>query len=336
MFQRWSRRHGFRPEDGIDNLADVPFLPVGIFKRLLLQSVPDEQIVRVLTSSATSSQTPSRIPLDSVTRNRQIRALLAILVHRLGGARRPFVILDVPPTLESLASQEISARAAGMRGYFMAASSTEYVLRNEGDQLTLDVPKFADVLASLTSRGEAFCLLGYTYLLYNQVVATLRRQGVQFHLPDNAAVLHFGGWKKLADRAVNKSTFLSHTTDVFGIRENAVCDIYGFTEQLGVIYPDAVDGVKRVPTYSEVFVRDPRTLELVEDGEIGLLEFVCPLPHSYPGIAVLLDDMGRVTTRAAGPNGQTGAGFEVVGRASRAEPRGCGDTLPASVYQKAK
>ena len=105
-------------------------------------------------------------------------------------------------------------------------------------------------------------------------------------------------------------------------RPAPIVDIYGFTEQLGVIYPDDARGVKRVPTYSEVLVRDPRSLAVVPNGEVGLLEFVCPLPHSYPGVAVLLDDMGRIVSR----EGDTA--FEIVGRAEKAEARGCGDTLP--------
>jgi phenylacetate-coenzyme A ligase PaaK-like adenylate-forming protein len=108
----------------------------------------------------------------------------------------------------------------------------------------------------------------------------------------------------------------------------SIVDIYGFTEQLGVIYADDSQGVKRAPTYAEVLVRDPRTLEVVPDGAVGLLEFICPLPHSYPGIAVLLDDMGRIISR----DGEQGTGFEVLGRAEQAEARGCGDTLPRQVY----
>ncbi len=101
-----------------------------------------------------------------------------------------------------------------------------------------------------------------------------------------------------------------------------------------MIYPDDSQGVKRTPTYAEVLVRDPRTLEIVPDGTVGLLEFVCPLPHSYPGIAVLLDDMGRIVSRDSGSDGWQGTGFEVVGRAERAEPRGCGDTLPGQIYRR--
>lgn len=332
-FQTWCHKQKFRPQDGGGDLASVPFLPVGIFKRMLLCSVPDEQVVRVLTSSATSSQTPSRIVLDQVTRTRQMRSLTSILMHRIGGRRRPFIILDTPPASEAGASTELSARAAGMRGYLMAATEKEYVLKNDAAGLTLDVDKLIDVIERFKAQKTPFCLLGYTYVLYRYVVAILREKGVHLELPENATILHFGGWKKLGHQAVTRNVLNSHTAEVFGVAPQAICDVYGFTEQLGVIYPDGIDGIKRTPTYSEVFVRDPNTLEVLPDGQTGLLEFVCPLPHSYPGVAVLLDDLGRVVTRDPGPDGATGTGFEIVGRAPRAEPRGCGDTLPAQVYQ---
>jgi hypothetical protein len=220
-----------------------------------------------------------------------------------------------------------------MRGYLMAATETEYVFDRTDAGLTLNVEKLADAIERLKSRNTPFCILGYTYMLYQYVVAPMRAKGLRLALPETAAILHFGGWKRLQDRTVSKSLLNAHAADVFGVAPQAICDIYGFTEQLGVIYPDGADGLKRTPTYSEVFVRDPRTLEVLPDGQTGLLEFVCPLPHSYPGVAVLLDDLGRVVTREPGPDGATGTAFEVVGRAAKAEPRGCGDTLAANVQE---
>ena len=165
-------------------------------------------------------------------------------------------------------------------------------------------------------EGKPFCLLGYTYMLYEHVVRPLREEGIRIELPPSTFVVHFGGWKKLRQQAVTKPVLTDHAAAVFGLAAGSIVDIYGFTEQLGVIYPDDSQGVKRTPTYAEVLVRDPARLEIVPDGDVGLLEFVCPLPHSYPGIAVLLDDMGRIvaaipaaTSRApasrssAGPNG---------------------------------
>jgi hypothetical protein len=327
-YARWLAHQGFDIHGPIGNLADVPFLPVNIFKRLLLSSVGDAQVVRMLKSSGTSSQVPSQVPLDPITRNRQIKALGTILSHRLGSRRRPFLILDAPPEKAAQSDRELSARVAGMRGYMMAASEQQYALRRDGDRMILDREKVLALVEHWTAAGAPFCLLGYTYVLYEYVVRPLREQGSCIRLPPSAFVVHFGGWKKLRQHAVTKSVLTDQACDVFGLPASAIVDIYGFTEQLGIVYPDGPDGIKRTPTYAEILVRDPRTLEVVPDGTVGLLEFVCPLPHSYPGIAVLLDDMGRIVSRDAG-----GTGFEIVGRAERAEVRGCGDTLPRHIYE---
>ncbi|MBN2578675.1 MAG: hypothetical protein JXB10_06755 [Pirellulales bacterium] len=333
-YRRWCEKQQFDPRSGVTDLAAVPFLPVNVFKRLSLSSVPEDQIVRVVTSSATSSQIPSRVTLDQTTRTRQVRALAALLTYLLGGARRPFLLLDAAPTTAA-DGRELSARVAGIRGYLIAATRQEYVLKSEDDRLELDLPRFRRLAAEWTKAGEPFCLLGYTAILYQNVVAPLWTSKERIALPPATKILHFGGWKRLREQAVDKKTLNDRTAEVFGIPPSAVCDIYGFTEQLGVIYPDDAQGLKRAPTYAEVFVRDPRTLEVLPDGQVGLLEFVCPLPHGYPGVALLLDDLGRVVAREPGPDGMTGTGFEIVGRAERAEIRGCGDTLPQRVYEPA-
>jgi len=321
-YARWYRQQGIDPSTPIGTVADVPFLPVGIFKRMFLTSTPDSQIVRVLASSGTSGQVPSRIPLDQTTRNRQMKALGAILSNRLGAERRPFLILDAPPTRSSAEDHELSARVAGMRGYLMAATEQQYALTRDGDLLVLDRDKVLATIARWKAAGKSFCLLGYTYLLYEHVVRPLAEEGARIELPSSTFVIHFGGWKKLRRQAVTKDVLNKRAAAVFGIPPCAIVDIYGFTEQLGVVYPDDSQGVKRAPTYAEVLVRDPRSLKVVPDGEVGLLEFVCPLPHSYPGVAVLLDDMGRIISR------QGDTAFEITGRAEKAEARGCGDTLP--------
>jgi hypothetical protein len=334
-YARWLSHLSINPHDSIKDISSVPFLPVNIFKRLFLSSVADSQVVRVLKSSGTSSQVPSQIPLDQTTRNRQMKALGTILSHRLGGQRRPFLILDVPPEQSSHTDRELSARVAGMRGYLLAATEQQYALRRDGDQLTLDQDKVVEIVRRWTDEGKHFCLLGYTYVLYEYVVRPMREQGLNIELPPSTFVVHFGGWKKLRQQAVTKPVFTNQTAEVFGLSAAAIVDIYGFTEQLGVVYPDDSQGVKWTPTYSEVLVRDPRTMEVVPDGAVGLLEFVCPLPHSYPGIAVLLDDMGRIVSRDPGNGEPPGTAFEVVGRAEQAEARGCGDTLPRQIYKGA-
>ena len=333
-FARWYRRQGVDPAAEIDDLARVPFLPVSIFKRMLLESAGGLEIVRVLKSSATSSQTPSRVGLDRITRDRQMRTLAMLLSALMGPARRPFVVLDAPADQApgQAANLELSARAAGMRGYLMMASEIHPVLETRGGRLELDRAKLEAVLGELGARSAPVCVIGYTYVLYQHVVAPLARAGVSLPLPPGSMVLHFGGWKRLEREAVSRARLNAETAQVFRMAEPSIRDVYGFTEQLGVIYPDDGRGVRLAPVYAEVIVRDPVTLQPVPDGETGLLEFITPLPHSYPGIALLLDDMGRIVSRDQAIDGRCGTRFEVVGRARDAEIRGCGDTLPEQIY----
>jgi hypothetical protein len=324
-FGRWYRKQGLDPDAPVEDLARLPFLPVSIFKRMSLQSV-ETGVVRVLKSSATSSQTPSTVALDAITRDRQMRSLGTLMSALIGPKRRPFVVLDAAPS--AVGNVELSARVAGMRGYLMMATETDYAMDSKTGGAALDAARLRETIASYVSRGTPVCLLGYTYMLYQHVVLPLLREGIRLELPPQSFVLHFGGWKRLASQAVDRARFNEDVFRAFSGEELRIRDIYGFTEQLGIIYPDDGNGIRTAPAYSEVFVRDPYTLRPLPPGESGLLQFLTPLPHSYPGISVLLDDVGRIVSRD-----ERGTRFEVVGRAKGSEIRGCGDTLPDRVYE---
>lgn len=330
-YARWYKKQGVDPQAPVEDLSNVPYLPVTVFKRFSLRSVGDEKVVRVLKSSATSSQTPSSVALDSITRARQMRTLTVLMGDLIGKGRRPFIVFDAPPGKG--ADIELSARVAGMRGYLMMASESHYVLDKTDEGLALNVDKLRELLERFVENKTPICLIGYTYVLYQYVVAGLLKSGVRFELPAGSSVLHFGGWKRLEHLAVEREAFNADVGRVFVMDELRVRDIYGFTEQLGVIYPDDGHGVRLAPAYTEVFARDPFTLKIQPDGVPGLLQFITPMPHSYPGISILLDDMGRVVSRDKCIDGRYGTRFEVMGRARGAEIRGCGDTLPEKVYQ---
>jgi hypothetical protein len=271
------------------------------------------------------------VVLDRVTRDRQMRALALQLSALMGSTRRPFVVLDAAATPG--ADVELSARVAGLRGYLMMASETHYALASEAGRIELDVEKLESMLEGFRAQSMPVCLIGYTYMLYQYVVAPLARAGKRLALPAGSSVLHFGGWKRLERQAVNRARLNEEVSQVFGVSESSIRDVYGFTEQLGVIYADDGRGVRLAPVYSDVIVRDPITLKPLPPGEAGLLEFITPLPHSYPGIALLVDDIGKIVSRDSGENGRYGTRFEVLGRAQGAEIRGCGDTLPEQIYQ---
>ena len=92
---------------------------------------------------------------------------------------------------------------------------------------------------------------------------------------------------------------------------------------MGTVYPSFGNNGCRVPSFSELIVRDTKTLKPVKDGEIGFLQFISPIQTSYPGLSIINDDLGRVVLRS-----NQVVEFEIIGRPESAVPRGCGDTLP--------
>ncbi|MBT4431704.1 MAG: hypothetical protein HOC91_14440 [Nitrospinaceae bacterium] len=332
-YRKWMNKQGFAPSTAFDDLSEIPYLPAALFKHMDLVVGEQDDIVKILASSGVSSQIPSRVPIDNVTRTRQMKALTSVMSDFFGGKRRPFLLADVEPSRAEGNDVNLSARIAGMRGYLMAASQQVYILDDVENQPRLNESLLQKTVEDFKISGTPFSVLGYTYMVYKYVIQPLYEQGICLDFPEETFLLHFGGWKMLQDQAVTREILNEQASAVFGIPAGNVRDIYGFTEQLGVIYPDNGNGVKRTPCFSEVIVRDPLTLEPVPDGEYGLLEFITPLPNSYPGAALLLDDIGRIVTREPGPDGKHGTSFEIIGRAPESEVRGCGDTLPDHIYE---
>ncbi len=318
-------KRGFAPARGVTDLAAIPYLPAQFFKQMVLSTVNGGPTV-TLRSSATTSDTPSQIVVDPVTARRQKLAVVSVLSSYLGADRLPFVVFDADPSLQAATPASLTARGAAIRGFLLAASRADYVMTaNAAGDVSLEVGLLPKAVEGIGS-GERLCLFGFTAILH-QAAAQLREAGERVSLP-NATVLHIGGWKKLQQQAVTKVAFAALMHETFGVPAGRVIDVYGFTEQIGMIYPDCEQGVKHAPVFAEVIVRDPRTLQPADDGQDGLVQCIFPIPHSYPGVSVITDDVGRIVGRDRCGCGRRGTAFVVSGRAPAAEPRGCGDLTP--------
>lgn len=329
-FRRYCERRGVHFDQPLSDLASLPWLPVHAFKLLggrLLSVSPEE--VRVKLQSSGTSGIPSTVLIDRLTAKRQTRAMSLSISEAIGSRRRPFLFMDVDPKTHLA---HLKARGAAVLGYLNYASEAVFCLEPEGEggfTLNHDL-----VLASLEKWQTSLTppvIFGFTYIFYQAVLLPLHQKGLRFLFPDGSQVLHIGGWKKLHDCAVSPEKFKSMIFDVLGIEPRGVVDVYGFTEQMGVNYPDCVAGVKHPPAVAEVIVRDPQTLEPVADGVVGVLQFLTPIPHSYPGNSVLTDDMGRILGRDRCSCGREGVRFEITGRMAKAEVRGCGDVMEMRV-----
>lgn len=297
-----------------EELAAQPWLPVSLFKTHELRSVPEDEVFKVLTSSGTTGQAVSRIYLDRDATAVQTRTLASVMTRLLGPERRPMLIVDAQATVADRRS--FSARAAGIRGMMTLGRQHTFALR---DDMSLDREAVA---AFAAEHGDGPVLLfGFTFMVWRHFVQELAAG--ELDLP-GAVLVHSGGWKKLQDEAVDDARFKAALREQAGIGQAS--NFYGMVEQIGTVFLECEQGHLHAPNAADVLIRDPRTRELLPEGEEGVVQVVSALPTSYPGHSLMTEDLGVVTRRDGCACGRRGATVALRGRIPKAELRGCGDT----------
>jgi acyl-protein synthetase LuxE len=296
------------------SLDEIPYLPVGLFKTHRLLSIPDGQIFKTLTSSGTTGQQVSRVYLDSETARRQTVALSRILQHVLGPDRLPMLVIDTSTLLKN--RKEFSARGAGVLGMMNFGRSHVYALDQE---MNLNLDAVRDFLARF--GGAPFLMFGFTFMVWKYFFEPLQSLGVDL---SQGILIHSGGWKKLADQAVDNATFKARLREATGLRR--FYNFYGMVEQVGSVYMEGEDGMLYPPNFADIIIRDPRTWEPAPMGQPGLIQVLSALPFSYPGHSILTEDLGVIHSVDSGVDGRFGKAFSVIGRVPRSEIRGCSDT----------
>lgn len=333
MYRQFCERKGFNPYNQLTDIKQIPAVAVSVFKNLGfgLSSVPKEDIKLRLQSSATSG-TPSTIVVDKVTSKRQAKAMVKVMQEFIGNERKPFLVMDIDP--RSADRVLLGARFAAITGYLNFASKSGYFLKARNGVSYFDIDAIKEYLTTIPN-DQPVVVFGFTYIMYSNVLMAILAKGEKIQLPRGSKIIHIGGWKKLEAEKVEKSLFNQQLAEGFGIEPTDVIDIYGFTEQMGLNYPDCPCGCKHASSYVKVLARDVVTREVLPDGQEGMMEFISPIPHSYPGNAVLTDDMGIIEKDPC-PYGRPGQRFRITGRMKKAEVRGCGDILSAKLTFSAK
>jgi len=299
------------------SLAQIPWLPVRLFKRIDLISVPQEQIIKKLVSSGTTGQAVSRIYLDSETASLQTKALSKIAGEFIGRQRLPMVIVDDRSFLKDRAN--FNARAAGIIGFSTFGRDHTYLLDENLE------PQWSGLELYLAKHAASPILLfGFTFIVWQHFIERARSKGLNIRFPRGSILVHGGGWKRLADRQISNDAFKAALADTFGITR--VHNYYGMVEQVGSVFFECEHGYLHPPSFADVLIRDPVTLEIAPTGVQGLIQVLSLLPRSYPGHSLLTEDLGTIHGEDDCPCGRSGKRFTVSGRLKNVEIRGCSDT----------
>ena len=320
IFKQYCIKKNFNPYDDF-TLNEIPFIPSNIFKKLKLSSVDKNEIIKTVHSSSTTGKTPSTILIDKITSERQQKIIISILSNFIGKNRKSFLILESKNNVST--GDEMSSRSSAVRGLTPFMKNLEFILKND---LTLNFENMNKLKFEVTIDHAIF---GFTWILYLFIEKYQNDKNIKelFSKLNKPLILHSGGWKKLQNIKISKTEFNQKVSDFFKTEPNNVIDFYGLVEQLGTIYPDCEYGFKHVPNYSHIIIRDIHTLEPVENGNRGFIQILTPIPHSYPGVSILTDDIGKIVSVNSCKCGRQGICFKFLERLKTADLAGCGDTF---------
>ena len=297
-----------------ETFEDFPIIPVSLFKQLELKSVGTDLNTKMYQSSGTSG-VKSKIFIDSRTAGLQTKALTSTMSNWLGAKRRPMLIVDSPSVLKG--TTLASARGAAITAMMRLGKDHYWLVDETG---SIDIEELSQWLNA--HKNEQIFIFGFTFIIWQQLVQGLNNEHIDL---SNATLFHGGGWKKLQDQSVNNETLRKILLEKLNISD--VHDYYGMVEQLGSIWVEGEEGILLPTVYSHALIRDPDTLNVLPDGEMGLLQTFSTLPFSYPGHSLLTEDLAIKVPNNYLPERYGDWGLKIHGRLPASEARGCSDAV---------
>tara|TARA_B100000787_G_C16191503_1_gene297810 strand:+ start:1922 stop:2977 length:1056 start_codon:yes stop_codon:yes gene_type:complete len=292
-------------------IEDYPMLPVRLFKEFNLKSISEKKIFKKLVSSGTASSELSKIYLDKLNSNNQIKVLNSIMKTVLGNERMPMLIIDKDPKNHD--DKSLNARMAAINGFSIFGKNHCFVLDNNGrinnQKINLFLKKFG------TSN---FFIFGFTSIIYESLILKNKKK----YKLTNGILLHGGGWKKLEELKIDNKLYKKKLREKYNLKN--VINYYGMIEQTGSIFIECKCGYFITSIFSKILIRD-QNFNVLKNNRKGLVQLISLLPTSYPGHNILTEDIGEIIDRSNCKCNHKGTRFLIHGRAKKAEIRGCSD-----------
>lgn len=322
IFKGICEQYGFTLEDikDEDSILRIPAIFVTAFKERKLLNLPESEIVKTFTSSGTTGS-KSQINWDITSMERQGFMRTSIvesygladydqLVNNLIFSYAP----DVSGTRGAAHAHSSYAQFAKENETFFAISKDKYgepEFRLEDGIKALE--RFAE--SGLPLRITGFPAFGYMTL------TELDKRGIHFSFPVDSVLFSGGGWKNYTGKTISYPEYVELVNRVLGIGADRIRDVYGMVEH-GVPYVTCEHGHFHIPIYSRVCAVSPHTMEILPDGETGLLKLITPYIRSTPALSILSTDLGYVESNC--PCGREGKYLVLKGRGGVKKYAGCG------------
>lgn len=304
----------------VEHWTQIPAVPAAAFKELELSCIPPAERTAVFHSSGTTEQKPSR--------HFHCAESLALYETSLWNWFEPRILGDLKSqtsnfNLLCLTPPPAQAPRSSLVRMFesirqrLGLPESVFVGRIDADGAwTLDFGTALSALASSRTTRHPALILG-TAFSFVHLLDFLTEKSLSFALPAGSRVMETGGYKNRS-RVLSKAELHALITERLGAPGETILCEYGMSELSSQAYEREVGSQKlevrsfHFPPWARVQIISPETGRELAEGETGLIR-VSDLANVFSVVAIQTEDLGI----------RRGDGFELVGRAQPAEPRGC-------------
>ncbi len=317
-------REKFDPDSlrSVDDLKSIPTIHANFFKTHSIQSIPDKEIISTMTSSGTMGQ-KSQMFFDEWTITSGKR--MVDYVYDYFGWNNPDT--ETNYLISNYEPEEGTTRGTTNTCRFLTkyapARNIYYTLRLTGEGThEFDLFGCIEVLKKYEAEKIPVRLIGFPSFVFF-ILERMKKLGVKdLKLSDESLVIFAGGWKGHADRQISKPELYSKLGEQLGIPDIRCRDGFGSVEH-SVPYFECDNHHMHIPIWSRAFIRDVRTLEVLDYGKSGYLSFITPYITSVPAIGVMMGDLATMHSPQDCGCGIETPWFEIVGRAGISKNKSC-------------
>jgi hypothetical protein len=302
-YARLCHARGIDPK-AIARASDAPAVPTDAFKMGSVFAFDDaDATITFRTSGTTIGARGSHRTRDVSTYD---AAALAFGRASLAANASRIPVLVLGPSPANAPDSSLTHMIALFAREFgtPADDASTYFIDND----VIDIGAFDERVARLLVAGDDAALVLGTSFAFVHFLDALGDD--VFRLPPKTRVMQTGGFKGKS-REVDAETLRRDLARAFAIEPRSIISEYGMTELSSQFY-ESSPNVFCEPPWARVVPVDPDSLEPVREGEIGIAR-IEDLMNVDSAFAVLTSDRVR---RVSG-------GFELLGRAPGAPPRGC-------------
>ena len=292
--------------DSVEHWTQIPFVPTAAFKELDLSSIPPEERTAVFHSSGTTEQNPSR-HFHCAESLKAYEASLWPWFHANIINSKDFELVVLTPPPPAMPNSSLVHMFETVRQKLAAPESVFTGQLDDAGAWALDFDK---TVTALRNTQKSKLVLG-TAFSFVHLLDALAGKAMHIRLPAGSRVMETGGYKNRS-RNMPKHELHSLINELLGVpHEDIICE-YGMSELSSQAYDTNLPNKFHFPSWARVQIISPETGREVADGEMGLIR-IFDLANVYLVAAIQTEDLGI----------RRGSGFELIGRAALAEPRGC-------------